>query len=123
MTKKYRLKHGRFVVQREYARWGLTKKILLALGAGAIVLSLLIAPGSAYALKLFGLGKDADYKKKQKHKERIRQLMMRLKAGRIVMIYQKGGEDIVELTENGKKRLLQYQLEELELIKPKKWYG
>lgn len=123
MTKKYHLRSGELVAQRKHARWELTKKVLLALGMGAIVLSLLITPGSAYALKLFNLDKNAGYTKRQKHRERIRQLLMRLKKKRLVEIYQKGGKEIVEISESGKKRLLKYQLEELKLAKPKKWDG
>ena len=103
-------------------RWELSKKVLAAIGTGAVLLTLLVAPGTVKLLKLFDMER-ADFREKQKKKERIMRAIKRLKKNRLVAMYEKNGELFIELTISGKKRLLNYQLENLVLQKPSKWDG
>ena len=41
----------------------------------------------------------------------------------MVKIYEKNGEDVVEITKNGKQKLLKYKFEEMKILRPKKWDG
>lgn len=109
--------------RRRYPRWELTKKVLMALGGGAILFSLLIAPNAAKLLNLFNLDARASIEERRRRREQIRKTIERLKRNRIVEVYQKDEKDIVELTTLGKKRLLKYQLDDLEIKKPKRWDG
>ncbi|MBL7045102.1 MAG: hypothetical protein ISR98_00675 [Parcubacteria group bacterium] len=46
-----------------------------------------------------------------------------MKKQRLVKIYYKNGEEVIEITEKGKKWLLKYKLDDMEIKKPKKWDG
>ena len=120
---RYVLKNKKVVESRHYVRWELAKKIVLALGRGVIPLALLLAPNAGRMLEIFGEDFLPEEKKRYNRKERIRRALMRLKKNRIVEIYKKGDATVVELTQTGKKRLLEYQLEHLELKKPRRWDG
>ncbi|QQG42778.1 MAG: CRISPR-associated endonuclease Cas2 [Candidatus Giovannonibacteria bacterium] len=120
-TTRYNLKSGALVEKKSYPRWELTKKILLVLGGGAILFSLMLAPNTARLLQMFDLDGKASIRERLRRREQIRGAIKRLKKNRLVEIYQKDGEDIVRLTETGKKRLLKYQLDNLELKKTKFW--
>ena len=103
-------------------RWELSKKILATIGTGAVLLTLLVAPGTAKLLKLFDMER-AGFRERQKKKERIMRAVKRLKKNRLVAMHEKDEELFIELTASGKKRLLHYQLENLVLRKPSKWDG
>ena len=105
-----------------YQRWELSKKVLAAIGTGTILLALLAAPGTAKILKLFDMERTS-FRERREKRERIMRAVTRLKKNRLVSMYEKKGKMFIELTESGKKRLLQYQLETLELQKPAKWDG
>ena len=46
-----------------------------------------------------------------------------LQKKRLIRIYQKNGEDIVEITNQGKKKVYKYNLDEMKLKRPKEWDG
>lgn len=99
----------------------LAKDIILALGKGALLLSMPMAPNSGRMFEIFGKDFISINKKKYQRSERIKRAVKRLKRNRLVEIYDKQGKTVVELTENGKKRLLVYQLDNLVLPRPKTW--
>lgn len=99
----------------------LAKDIILALGTGSLLLSMLIAPNSGRMFEIFGKDFISKNSKKYQRGERIKRAVKRLKRNRLVEIYEKQGKTVVELTENGKKRLLVYQLNNLELMRPRSW--
>lgn len=120
---KYVLKQKKVIEKRNYKRMELAKSIILALGKGTVILSLLLAPNVGRMLKIFGEDFLPESRKNYNRSERIKRAIARLKRKRFVEIYEKSGKTVVELTETGKKRLLVYQLETLELTIPKKWDG
>ena len=60
---------------------------------------------------------------KEKNKKRVRAITDLKKKKLIDIQEQKDGSIKVRLTENGKKIILQYELEKLKIEKPKKWDG
>lgn len=120
---RYALQKKKVIEKRNYKRMELAKNIILALARGGIVLSLLIAPNAGRMLELFGEDFLPESRKYYNRSERIKRSVLRLKRKRLVEIYEKNGKTVVELTETGKKRLLIYQLETLEIDISKKWDG
>ncbi len=53
----------------------------------------------------------------------LSQALYYLKKREIIKISEKNGKTIIELTEKGKKRKLQYDLENMTIEKPEKWDG
>lgn len=110
-------------VRRRYAP---VKHILTFVGvAGIIGLSLLISPTAAILAKPF---LDEEKKKrydawKQYNPSYLRSSIKRLHALKYVEITNKNGEDVVILTDAGKRRILKYALDDLSVEKPKAWDG
>ena len=100
----------------------LTKKILLGLAVGGIVLAAPIAPGVLLALKLFQGQTEAQ--KNREEKKKAWEMFLRLKRNRLVIVKEKGdGTFLVELTEEGKRKVKEIRLQDLRPLKPQKWDG
>ena len=102
------------------------KHVLALLGVGAVLgLSLFVAPTAAVLAKPF-----LDEKRrrefeawKQYNPYYLKRTIKRLQEQKLVSIEDRDGEQIVTLTKNGKRRILRYSLEELEIEKPQAWDG
>lgn len=101
---------------KNYKRGELAKEILKGLAIGGFIVACFALPGLAQVAVLFK-SKDA------RDRYRVNQAVRGLEKKKWVRIYQKGGKDIVEITEAGKKRVLEYNLDEMKLKIPKKWDG
>lgn len=97
-------------------RGELGKQILLAVSAGVIVTTAMLLPGSA---KMF-----APFIKKFKTKKQgfIKSLKI-LKRNRLIDFREEGNLSKITITEKGEKKLLIYELDNLEIKKPKSWDG
>lgn len=93
----------------------ISKCILGVLAAGGVLAIAAIAPNSLQMLKLFGLGKK-EYKTRSAY-----QALRRLKEKRLVEIKETEKETFISITENGKKRLLKYNFDEMTIKRPKHW--
>lgn len=96
-----------------------TKTILSALGVGAVIGVALLFPGAGFVYKEFKKEEWEELKKKG----RLRFAIKRLEKQELVSWAEKDGETILSLTDDGKKKILQYRLDELEIKKPDKWDG
>jgi len=102
-------------MEETYSRGELTKKILKGLALGGFIAVCFVAPNMAQVLKLFDARKDKD-------KRKIRRALNNLNKQKLVKIsYDKKGNQIIKITENGKKRILKYDYQDLKIDKPKKW--
>ena len=96
----------------------LTTDILLMLVAGPIILSSLVLPNAPLMLKpLIKLHKNW-YKIKR---QRIYEAIRRLNKKRLVELEQKDNELYLKITENGKKLVKNFDYDNIELPKYKKW--
>lgn len=73
-------------------------------------------PNLAQVLSLFGADNSKD-------RYRVNRAIQALKDKRLVNIYEKNGKDIVEITENGNKKVLTYAIDEIKITRPQKWDG
>lgn len=94
----------------------LTKTILKGLALGGFIVACFALPGLAQVATLFK-------PKGARDKYRVTRAIRNLQKRKLVRIYEKNGRDIVEITEAGKRKILEYSLEDMKLKIPKKWDG
>ncbi len=100
------------------------KQILILLGAGTFLAASLIMPGLPMALKPF-----LDEKRKKEANEwkkfntwRLKQVLKRMHQQKLVDIVEQNDGYLVKISDNGRKKLLKFNLDEMELNN-KKWDG
>lgn len=96
---------------------GLTKAVLIGLGTGAIIGTALIFPGIGYLYKQF----KKEQWERARRRGRLNYTIKRLEKQKLVSWKERDGELTLTLTEEGKKKVLGYKLEEMKIQKPKKW--
>ncbi|MBU3968793.1 hypothetical protein KJ991_01080 [Patescibacteria group bacterium] len=99
---------------KKYSRGELTKNILKFIGGTAFVVGSIALPQLPIVYKMF----DAE---SWKEKEKIRRVIDRLKYKKYVKIYKKDEYDIIEITENGRKEVLKYKIDEIKIKEQKRW--
>lgn len=107
-------------------RYASVKQVLALLGAGVVVgLSLFVAPTAVMLAKPF---LDAKREKdreawKQFNPSYLKRTLERMRKEKLVKIVERDGQQIVELTKNGRRRIIKYSLENLSIDKPGVWDG
>ena len=120
MTKKIKNE----ILNERADKGDMAKKILLTAAGiatvGVVIGTLIILPGFGMVLKPF-----ADwYKKQNRHKRyQIRKTFEQLRRKRLIEMIEINGEIKMVLNENGKKRVVKYELEDMTIPKPKNWDG
>jgi len=94
----------------------LAKQILLALGAGFMVTTAILLPGSAEMFRPL-------IKKFKTNKRNFIKSLKSMKRDRIIDFRENGGFSKITITEKGNTKLLRYDLDDMEIKKPKKWDG
>mgnify|MGYP001567765390 FL=1 len=98
-----------------YSRGEIAKGVLLGLAAGSFIAVSLALPNFPQVLKFFN--------NDSKERYRIKRAVSSLKNKRLVKTYLKDGQEFMEITENGKKKVLFYKLDEIKIKRNKKWDG
>ena len=94
------------------------KGILLVLGIGALAASVIVAPNIIQVIALI----QKTSKKLDKYQSRsLRITLQRLKEQKFITIGEQDGKIIISITEKGKKRVLQYQIDDMKIAIPEKW--
>lgn len=101
-----------------------TKQILCIAGIGAFIAASFIFPNLPRLLK----GKKIDFESllfedewEAFDKSRLRQKLKELHKQKVVKVYQQGDKYIIQITRKGRKKLLKYRLDGLEIPKPSVW--
>lgn len=100
------------------------KRVLSLLGSGAVIsLTLLVSPTAIMLAKPFIDAKRQKEREdwKQFNPSYLKRTIARLRREKLVSIVERNGEEVVELTKNGKRRILKYSLENLTIDKPAFW--
>jgi len=99
------------------------KEVLILLGVGFFITASILAPGLPLAIKPFiDYKKEKDYQKwKQFNQARLKQVLRRLKEQKVVEVISSEQGDIIKITEKGKRKVLNFNLENIQL--EKKWDG
>ena len=103
-------------IRENYSRGELAKQILKGLAIGGIIATSFALPNIAQILSLFDVGDSRD-------RYRIKRAIKTLENQRLVNVYEKNGINVVEITEKGKKKSLIYNIDEVKIVRPKKWDG
>lgn len=99
------------------------REVLKLVGAGAFLAASIAAPNLPLALKPF-----LDNQKESKVWKRfnipyLKRTLERLEKQKLIEIKEEGEIQVVEITNQGRKRILKYALDELAIKKPKFWDG
>lgn len=106
------------VSEREYVLVkGVTKTILLALGTGAVIGTALIFPGIGLVVKEI----NGERWNRLKKRGQLQSAIKRMEKQKLVSWSEKNGELTLTLMEKGKKKILKYNIDELEIKKSGKW--
>lgn len=103
----------RFVLEPKYDRGELAKEILRGLAIGGVLIAALAMPNVAQLLTLF----------ETKDRRRVRNVLSSLRKKKLIEIYEKGSETFFEVTENGRRRAVVYDVEDMVLNTKKRWDG
>lgn len=99
-----------------------SKLVLSVLGAGIVIAGAFIAPRAANVLLKSFLRADKDWDDWKKFNQGyLRQTLRRLERQKIVEIKQINDIERIVLTEKGKKKIIAYSIDELEITRPKRW--
>ena len=99
-----------------YSKGELAKEILKSLAIGGVIAGSLVLPNLPQVLEFLGVTNS-------KERYRIKRTIYSLEEKRQVNIYEKNGIEFIEITDNGRKKVLQYNLDEIKIERPKKWDG
>ena len=102
---------------QNYEKGELAKEILKGVALTSFVLAMVVAPGLGKLVPLFKRGMRA------RERGRLRQSIQRLEKKKLVRIYTKNGIEVVEITQEGRKRVLEYNLNTMKLKAPPRWDG
>lgn len=95
-------------------RGKLVKQILLALGAGFVITTAMTLPGSAVMFKPL-------IKKFKTKKQNFVKSLKTMKRDRLIDFKEEEKFSKITITERGKKKILRYSLDNLQIKRPKKW--
>ena len=101
---------------KDYQKGELAKEILKGLAMGGFIIACMAMPGLTYIVPLFK-------PKNTRDRYQIKRVVEELRKKKLINIYTKNGNEVVEITEAGKKKVLEYNLDEMKLKVPKKWDG
>lgn len=101
-------------IRNNYSKGELAKEILKGLAVGGLIVASFALPGLPQIFSLFGIDNSRD-------RFRMKRAIQDLEKQKLINIYEKDGEQIMEITERGEKRVLKYKFDELKITRPKKW--
>src|SRR5574344_158840 len=100
-------------------RMSSTMKDVLKLLCGGVVMPMIfLLPGSALIIKEFL--NDQNINKKH---DKFRYFLKQAKEKKLIRVVTENGNDFLEITDLGRKELLRYDINELQIRKPKLWDG
>jgi len=107
------------IFQEKYAR---VEPVLKLVAAGLLLAGTVVFPTLPQVLVPF-FRKDEREPWKRFNLPYLKRTLKRLEKQKLVEIGEENGFQVVKITENGKKRILRYALDELAVEKPKIWNG
>lgn len=104
---------------RRHERGELAKEILLMIAAGVAIPAVILMPNIPMALR--PLAKLLSGECHTRKTENFTNSITSLKRKRLVSLGEKDGQQILTLSEAGKRRVLQFNLDQIEVARPRKW--
>jgi DNA-binding transcriptional regulator PaaX len=103
-------------IRDNYSRGELAKEILKGLAIGGLIVASFALPGLPQIFSLLGINNAKD-------RYRVKRAIEALENNKLINIYEKDEEQVMEITEKGKRRVLKYKFDEMRIERPKKWDG
>lgn len=103
-------------IRDNYKRGELAKEILKGLAVGGLIVASFALPNLPQIFSLLGI-------KSSRDRFRVRRALESLKKQKLIDLYEKGEDMVMEITERGEGRVLKYKIDEVKIIRPKKWDG
>lgn len=101
---------------KQEERRELTKEILKGLALGGLVVASFALPNLPQMFSFLGINDSRE-------RFRANRAVSNLVKNKLIKITDKGGHQTMEITEEGRKRVLLYKFEEMFIERPKKWDG
>lgn len=101
---------------KDYKKGELAKEILVTIAGVALLAGFIAMPGLTKVIPLFRANNTND-------RQRARQSMRRLEKKKLIRVYIKDNNEVVEITKAGKRKVLEYNLDDMKLRTPKRWDG
>ncbi len=101
-------------IRDNYSRGELAKEILKCLAVGGLIVASFALPNLPQVFSFFGI-------KSAKDRFRIKRALESLKKQKLINLYEKGDDMVMEITERGEKKVLKYKIDEVKIARPKKW--
>lgn len=108
------------VFARKYAP---VKAVLKLVGAGAFLAASIVAPNLPRTLKPFRSDPDEYHAWKRFNIPYLKRSLQRLERQKFVVIKEINNQQVVEMTDRGKRKILHCAIDELAIKKPKHWDG
>ncbi|MBM2817936.1 MAG: PaaX family transcriptional regulator, phenylacetic acid degradation operon negative regulatory [Parcubacteria group bacterium] len=102
----------------KFKKSAIAKCVLSILAAGGIMTVAAVAPNSLQMLEIFGVNK-----KRYKPQSVYKALKRMEKKNIIEIIKETGGKTTISITRNGKKKLIEYSMDDMEIKKLSRWDG
>lgn len=116
----------KFNLQEKERKYASAKEVLTLLAGGAFLAASIFIPGLGKGLRMFINQNDHYPNKKEWEKFNsayLAKAIRRLEKQKFIEIEEKDDLKIVKITDRGKRRVLAYALNELDIEKPKIWNG
>ncbi|MBU2109524.1 hypothetical protein KKB71_01010 [Patescibacteria group bacterium] len=107
-------KQGIKSIRDNYSKGELAKEILKGLAVGGLIIASFALPNLPQVFHLFGV-------KTSRERYKMNRILQNLEKQKLIDIYEKGEDMVMEITERGKKRILKYKFDEIVIARPKKW--
>lgn len=110
-----------FLQEKQKQKYAPVKQVLILLGYGAVLSAAILAPHSLAAFApLFK--KERDWERwKRYNLSYLRRTLKQLEKQKQVQINIVNGEPMIQLTQQGKRKILKFSLDSLFVDKPKRW--
>lgn len=106
----------------EKKQYASAKTVLSLLGMGVAIAAVFIAPRAASTIGNLVWEKDSEWDNwKRFNKSYLRQTLRRLEKQKLVEIKEVGGKQKIIITQAGKRKILEYSIDELQIVKPNRW--
>ncbi len=103
-------------IRDNYSRGELAKEILKGLAVGGLIVASFALPNLPQVFSFFGI-------KSSRNRYRMKRAIDSLQRQKLIDLYEKGEEMVMEIAEKGNKRILKYKFDEMRIERPKKWDG
>ena len=103
-------------IRDNYSKGELAKEILKGLAIGGLIVASFALPNLPQIFSLFGV-------KTSRERYKMNRILQNLEKQKLIDIYEKGDDIVMEITEKGKKRILKYKFDEIVIVRSKKWDG